>query len=233
MSWAEYLRSMENIYQPDPRNDSFVKFDPELKKFRRVELADYQRSIAELQLHSGVPEAVLIQFETAKNLYLYGWFVYRFYPVSEHHALTCLELALRTRFGKEIPKKYYGGKKPTLKPLLRYAIDCQEIKNAGFRRWRERVEFRARQRYEWAKIREMKEKGLDSTVLDYSAVEITDEDRDWDYLNILLDSLPFSRNDYAHGSASLHNQVRGTIELVGEIINQVFPPSKTVNLQTV
>jgi hypothetical protein len=85
---------------------------------------------------------------------------------------------------------------------------------------------RARYRYEQEKAREMDEKALESIILDYSEIQIEQRDRNWDYVGILLDTLPASRNDYAHGSSSLHNQVRGTIELAAEIINQIFPAVK-------
>ena len=39
-----------------------------------------------------MPREIVLQFETARNVYLYAWFVYRFYPVSEHQCLACLEL---------------------------------------------------------------------------------------------------------------------------------------------
>ncbi len=220
---AEYLRPLRNVLDVDPRNSLFVKLDRASRSFRPLELADYHKAISELSLHGGVPENVVVQFETAKNLYLYAWFVYRFYPVSEHQSLTCLEFALRERFERDIPKGYFRGEKPTLKPLLRYAVDSGHIRNDGFRRWHERVQMRARQRYEWEKAKEMDTKGLDSIILDESEVIVTEQDRDWNYLNIVLEVLPEIRNEYAHGTPSLHNQVRGTIELVAEIIKQIYP----------
>jgi len=46
------------------------------------------------------------------------------------------------------------------------------------------------------KLKEMKEKGLDSIELDYSKVVVTDEDReDFDYLDVLLNYIPSTRND--------------------------------------
>lgn len=219
---AEFLRPMDRVFNVDPRNRLFVTYDYTRRKFRSVELDRYHRSISELNLHAGVPESVVVQFEIAKNLYLYSWFVYRFYAVCEHQALTCLEFSLRERFGHEVPRRYFRGEKPTLSPLLRYAIDSKAVKNEGFRLWRERVQLRAQQRYQFDKLKEMREKGLDTIVLDYSQAVVEDADRDWDYLNVLLEVLPGIRNHYAHGTSSLHNQVRGTIELVAEIINQIF-----------
>lgn len=53
-----------------------------------------------------------------------------------------------------------------------------------------------------------------------------DEDlQDYDYLSVLLKHIPSTRNDYAHGSDMLHNQVLHSFEVVSELINQLFPPS--------
>lgn len=50
--------------------------------------------MSELTLHSGVPVAVLQTFETAKNVSLYSWFVYRFHRVAELVVYSALEFAL-------------------------------------------------------------------------------------------------------------------------------------------
>jgi hypothetical protein len=71
----------------------------------------------------------------------------------------------------------------------------------------------------------MEAKGLKSILLDDSEVVVKDEDRNWRYIDILVDTLPATRNMYAHGSGSIHNQVRGTLEIVSEIVNQIFPES--------
>ncbi len=209
----ESLRSLEYIFEPDPRNAVYVVFD---QNDRPYDITDHYKAISQIELHASVPEDIAVQFETAKNLCLYAWFIYRFYPVAEHHAFTCLELALRTRYEKELSKK------PGLKFLLKYAIDKGDIKNDGFQRWHEVVERRAMARYSGEKIQEMMEKGLKSIELDYSKVQITDVDRNIHYAKILLETLPEIRNHYAHGAILLHDQVLGTIELVSEIINQLY-----------
>lgn len=211
----ESLRSLEYIFEPDPRNTVYVIFD---ENRRPYDIADHYKAISQINLHAGVPENIAVQLETAKNLYLYAWFIYRFYPVAEHHTFTCLELALRTRYEKEVSKK-----EPFLKFLLKYAIEKGDIKNEGFRRWREVVERRAMASYSGEKIQEMMEKGLKSIELDYSEARITDVDGNIDYAKILLETLPEIRNRYAHGTTLLHDQVLGTVELVSEIINQIYP----------
>lgn len=214
------LKPLSGVLSADPRSDNQSVLD--ILQPGEDALDEHHRAVAEISLTSSVPEDVNIQFETAKNLYLYAWFVYRFFPIAEHHALTCLEFGLRQRFPK-LPKKYWDKPwMPTLRPLLRFAVDSQAIKNEGFRQWRDQVSVRAQQRYSLERQTYMREEGLSHLELDYSQAIPNDEDNDWDYLSILLEVLPGIRNHYAHGSAYLHNQVLGTLELVSEILNQLF-----------
>ena len=220
---AEYLRPVENIFEPDPRNTWLVAFDSEKGGSRPIHVRDYYEAVAQFTLNSEVPEDIVVQFETVKNLYLYAWFVYRFFPVAEHQAFVCLELALRKKYENHITKEYYkNSNRPHLRHFMRYAIDRGDIRNEGFRKWHKNAEHRAKFRYEIEKLDELKEKGLDQIELDYSEMEITDADRDWDYINSLLEYLPRLRNQYAHGTETLHNQVLGTIQVVSEIINQIY-----------
>jgi len=52
-------------------------------------------------------------------------------------------------------------------------------------------------------------------------------DPEWDLLAFLEKALPRIRNDYAHGTYNLAPTALGIIELVHEIINQLFPSSAT------
>lgn len=69
---------------------------------------------------------------------------------------------------------------------------------------------------------EMVERNLDQIEVNYEQAVPNDQDRDWNYLAVLLDVLPEIRNAYAHGSTVLHNRVLGTLELVSEMLNQLF-----------
>lgn len=217
----DWVKPLEAIYAADPRSDNQAVLD--MFQPGAIALAEHHCAVANIKLSGAVPEHIVVQFETAKNLYLYAWFVYRFFPVAEHHALTCLELGLRRRFPDPLPKKYWEKRgKPTLRPLLNFAIDTRVIKNECFRQWHDQVNVRARQRYSLERQMEMREQGLSQIELDYTQAMPNDQDRDWDYLPILLEVLPGIRNCYAHGSDLLHNQVLGTLELVNEILNQLF-----------
>lgn len=228
ISNPDYLKPLNTVCVADPRSNGFVRIDA--RGCRKLGIDDYHADVVQFILDSCVPEHIRIHFETAKNLYLYAWFVYRFFPVAEHHALACLELALRERFKDGLPKSYWNkvDRKPTLKPLLRFAIDTGVIRNQGFRRWHDRVAQRARDRYAHERHLEMIERNLDQIELNYEQAIPNDEDREWNYLPILLDVLPEIRNSYAHGSTMLHNQVLGTLELVYEMLSQLFDGDRVV-----
>lgn len=225
----DFLRSPECTCKADPRSEAFSVLAE--TGFRPKTIADQHKAVADLTLHDGIPEGVRIQFETTKNLYLYSWFVYRFYPVAQHHAYTCLELALRECFEEELlaagePKREHG---PGLKRLLTYAVEKGFLKNENFEVWRHRTRVNAKMRTMYEELEEMSRLGLDQMEIDESKVEIKDVDRNHDYLTILLETIPYLRNHYAHGSKSLHNQVLGTVQVVAEIINQIFPKKESMN----
>ena len=74
----------------------------------------------------------------------------------------------------------------------------------------------------------MIERDIEQIEIDYEQAVPNDQGRECNYLPILLEALPEIWNSYAHGSTRLHSQVLGTIELVGEILNQLFQPAGDV-----
>jgi hypothetical protein len=222
---ADTLKGLTEIDKADVRSSFFSRFDE--KGIREDSLAEHHADITRIELSSTVPAGVVVQFETAKNLYLYAWYVYRFYPVAAHQVLTCLELGLRERIGGSLPPKYLRRPNdvPTMRPLLRCAIDRGLIRNEEFRQWREHVQRRAENRYRDEQVAALVETGLESCELRYENAVPNEQDKDFDYLAILKEVLPDIRNSLAHGSTHLSNQVLGTFELVQEILNQLYRPS--------
>ncbi|WP_232071314.1 hypothetical protein [Paraburkholderia pallida] len=220
LSAAESLRSPGTAAEPDPRTAMFAGQ-------ALPSLAAHHRDIEAIQLTIGVPEAVAIQFETARNLYLYAWHVYRFFPVAQSQALFALEFGLRERLPDRLPDRYQRPRQqqPMLAGLLGYAIELGLIRNEGFSRWHRAAEGRARQRRSMEIIQTMIDQQLESMeVDDDEPVNITPCDQRWDLVQILQKSLPSLRNELAHGSSMLTNQVLGTIELVAEILSQIYAP---------
>ena len=221
----EKLRPVALVCEPDPRSTMFGMVDLKTGAFRTVELTDHHGMIAALTLHGGVPEDIVHQFETARNVYLYAWFVYRFYTVAEQHSLACLEMALRDRLKAEVAAGMidYKGKHPTLKPLLKYAVEKGLIRNEGFEIWRNRGTINSRARVEMEKFQEMTEKNVNEIEWDESEIAVTAEDLEWDYAATLVEVLPRLRNTYAHGTTNLHNLALMSMRAVCEIINQLYP----------
>lgn len=218
LSAAESLRSPDTAAAPDPRTTMFAGQSLPC-------LAAHHQEIEAIQLTDQVPEAVAIQFETARNLYLYAWHVYRFFPVAQSQALFTLEFGLRMRFPGRLPERYQNPKhrQPMLAGLLNYAIDQGLIRNEGFRRWHEVAAGRARERQSMEAIRIMIDQQLESMVIqEDEPLYVTLEDQNWDLVHALRKNLPRLRNELAHGSSLLTNQVLGNIELVAEILSQVY-----------
>ncbi len=192
---------------------------------RKITLQDYHARLSALQLNSSVPEQIVIQFETSKNIYLYAWFVYRFYPVVDQHVLSVLELALRERLGSEIPENspYRNRGRLYLRSLLRYCIDHDLLKDEHFESARQSIKVRAWSRHLYESIERMERDGLTEMAFDESKIQIQDVDRDIDYVSNLKDSLPGIRNAQAHGSTRLDRSSFGTLKIVSEILNQLWP----------
>lgn len=243
----DFLRSPNNIFDPDPRSAGFEILGEQ--GFRPKALLDQHDAVAQVTLHDRVPREIVVKFETAKNLNLFSWFVYRFHSAAVSHVYECLELALRTRFKEDLiaheerkrraqydqelknnphkkrPYQPIDKEKfrPTMHPLLKYAIEVGALKNENFHAWQLKTKVRARSRRDIEVIRKMTELDLTELQMDDSDIEITDEDRDHDYLSQVLESVPFLRNHYAHGTSALDNSSLGALRLASEIINQIFP----------
>jgi len=235
---AEGLRTLEQLLMPDTRMN-FLAIR-EGGSFRKLTQKDRYELIEALGLSEQVPEEVRVQFDTARNAYLYAWFVYRFHVVAEHHALATLELALRTRLisagildakGKyttSLPPKIPGGpprketKKAMLSNLLKLADDHGLLRNDWIENRRGWAMLLARERQFLERSRKMSELGLtEMDVPDEEPVPTADE-LNFDWVGHFTETLPGIRNIYAHGSSSLHTTVLRTFEITRTFINQLF-----------
>lgn len=113
--------------------------------------------------------------------------------------------------------------KPGLGPLLKHAIKERLVRNEAFQarcRW---AHERAISQYEYEQMVKMSEVGMSQMTINSSGVSPTDEDLNHDWLKDFLDAIPYIRNEYAHGSGMLYPSVLQAIEVVTELINQLFP----------
>lgn len=223
---SDKLRSPSCVLEPDPRTHLFVRLDLKTGESHHRVIEDQYKAIACFELNTAVPIDVATHFETAKNLYLYAWFVYRFYPVAEQQALASLEFALRERFPDFVAAekiKHPRGIEPGLKKLMDYAIKENFVRNEDFSAREHWARRRAESRYRFQKIEEMRNAGIESWVEDEFEIVVTPEDFNYDWLHIFVKNIPSIRNEYAHGSPTLKSNARHVFEIVSEIINQLYP----------
>ncbi len=225
----EYLRTIDHVCEPDRRSIQLVSVNIQTGMIKDANLTDQHSAISRFVLNKDVPEEIRIHFETSKNLYLYAWFVFRFYPVAEQQALASLEFALRA-YLKEFVGWYIvqhrNGQEPGLGALLKHAIKQQVLRNEAFScrdRWA--LKF-AQNRYRFEKMKKMMDENIDSMEMDESTVQASEADFNYDWLGAFIDSIPAIRNDYAHGSKTLKHSVLHTFEVVTEIINQLYPENR-------
>lgn len=222
---AEELRSSNNIHDPDPRTENLVVIDGKSHFPRSITIEDQYGCISRFILNKSVPEEIVVHFETAKNLYLYAWHVYRFYPVAEQQAFATLEFALRLRLHEYVEqfKKDKCGREPTLHSLLKHAKETQILKNDLFPskyRWATQI---AKDRFCEQMYAKAREQGLSEFEYDDSHVIPTEEDLNQDWLSNFIKVIPKIRNDLAHGSSSLRHSVVHTFDVVSSMINQLYP----------
>jgi len=232
-SKGDEFKSLDNIYLPDPR-ENLTKID--LNTFQSVErtIEDHHRGIAEYSLLDSVPEEITTQYEVARNIYLYAWHAYRFYMVAEHQVLVVLEFAVKRAVGKKKIKRF-GEKQRKgsgLAACLCYINNKGLIKNEDFESWHRSRQQCAESKFQMDMIREMSEKGIDEFAYDPDEINVEDFPYEHDYMAILQESLPYIRNDHAHGTTTLHRQVLGSFDVVSTIINKLYAETETKPVST-
>ena len=226
---SDKLRSPDCVCDPDRRTHLFVNVNKNSGEVTPKVIDDQYQAIACFTLNSTVPSEVAAHFETAKNLYLFAWFVYRFYSVAEQQAIASLEFALRERlrdFVAAEKKKYPKSNEPGLKKLFGHALKERIIRNECISVRDNWARSRATERYRFQKSEEARIAGINSWREDDSKILVTPEDMNYDWLGDFYELIPKIRNSYAHGSWHLYPaRVRHTFEMVAEIIYQLYPSS--------
>lgn len=209
---CDALRSLEAVWLPDARNALDGKSIEQLHAL-----------LSGITLNGGVPVEVREQFETARNISLYSWFVYRFHPIASVAGYASLEAALRIRVAADpafrLPK---GQKHAGFKRMLRHAVTSGWIQNAGFENARRVSHGRASHK---AMIEQIRSNPDSDSILvrGPTPAEIERELRALPYAENLVESIPAIRNHLAHGHPFLDAGSVGVLRIVAEAINQLFP----------
>lgn len=187
------LKAFDELLEPDSRQKHFAVVNRLTGEARPLSLRDKYQAIEMISLAQYVPDDIREHFDTARNLLVYLWFVYRFNQVSELHAFASLEFALKTKCG-DSPKG--------LKKRLEMAVEREWIMDSGFKYYRpDAVE----------------------DLLDGEADRGNPDTKDvQEYCKTLVETMPFIRNELAHGSRRLHPNGLTTLAIVADLINQLF-----------
>lgn len=123
---AEEFRQVDEMFKADQRNLDA----PHVFAGQPTSAEMFREWVAEHNIPPECPEDLHIQFDVARNLYVYSWYVYRFTSPAQAQAYATLELALRTRF-EELGIKF-NKKRDGLSTLLKKAIKHGFLKDGGF-----------------------------------------------------------------------------------------------------
>jgi hypothetical protein len=223
----EEFKSLDEVTTVDRRNTYFVLRNRVTGETRPQELKDHYESVGRFVLSETVPEKVRSHFNTAKNVLLYTWFAYGFFPVAELQALNALELALKERIGEDGLKAFKKqlkktGKRHGLQAYIEHAAASKWIKNEDFQAYHRAPYERARYELQLKKSEEMREKGLSSIEYDEDEIVVPEENTT-DFVGILLNTVNWIRNTHAHGEVMLYPaSVWQTFEICSDFINALY-----------
>lgn len=239
---ADGLRTLTEMGQADCRLAHFSVRDG--RSFRRIDQEDRHEAIRQLELSRAVPETIRVHYDTARNVYLYAWHVYRFHVVAEHQALASLEMALRLAAferglvdgegrpaGRPTAAASASVKLPrplALAQLLTLARSEGLICNDRFTRRLQWAQDLADRRHSIEAIQFMRQENITEMTLSDDPPAPTRDELEFDWLADLVERLPKLRNEYAHGTQMLHATVLRTFEVVSDLVNQLWPPHAKV-----
>lgn len=206
---ADEFRRPESMSVPDIRWSFYKVLDPEAGTARPVTSDDHYRLICQFDLSEEVPTNIRIQWDAARNLWLYSWHVWRFQESAEMRAYSTFEMALRLRLGAQ-SKRDRGG----LKVLMLKAIRDELLKDHAIEYYRSRN-----------KLANRISPDIDAVRDNYLEADEIDKDSQH-YCLILAECFPKLRNGYAHGSESCGHSPVLTFSLCRDLINQLWVSTK-------
>lgn len=191
---VEILKDLSELCLADERQKLFVAdFDEVTGACRHWGIEDVYHEAASIELSVNVPDKIKSHFATALNLLVYSWFYYPFNVTAQFMAYTTVELALKEKYGV---KRY--SKKSSFRTLLDRAVKDGLIKSKGFSHIQNK-----------------------SSYVPYLGAELHSSGEQ-DYCDVLVEALPYLRNQLAHGSPMLHPNGGKSVRICSELINQLF-----------
>lgn len=217
---SDPLKPLETLFEQDRVLDS-----------RNIE--DRHQAISAIALHAGVPVKVRQVFETARNLSLYAFYVYRFHQASELMAYIAFEMALTKRLKQESPALLARGVTipQKLEKKINLAVREGWLKAEHSPSARRVALVRARQRKMHDDIKLMQAQGLaEMEITEPPASMIAEELANMDPLPA-LHAMRELRNALSHDHDMLSPSSMNTLQHVADRINALFPAPASVNAQ--
>ena len=200
------LKRPNEIFEPDTRSKSFVRFDAAGERPRTIN--DHYADISTIRLYDKTPDAIRDEFETIRNLYLYSWYVYEFTVPAIIYAHALVEQAIKEKCKRaDVSLEGVGG----LSKLLKICICKGWLTNAAFPfalEWTRTEIIPSAKDIELPKFRTIPLHGPTATT----------------YCEIIANTMPRIRNMYAHGETGLGfpTSCLRYIEKCACIINALF-----------
>ena len=91
------LKPASKLLESDPRRASEVIVNPVTGVTRPVEATDFHGIVAGIELNAAAPTVIREQFDLARNVFVYSWFVYEMATLAEKQAYATVEMALREK----------------------------------------------------------------------------------------------------------------------------------------
>lgn len=202
----DHLKSLDSVMEPDIRQQHLCT------------LEEMHQLLDDIVLNDEVPDDVYQLFETAKNLSLYSWFMYRFHQVSELVSYSALEMALRHRYLLDNPDK----KAPTLQGLLNYAKQKKWLSNEKFPNAMERALENAYHKKVITTLSVIGQNHEPIIIDEPSEAEVLEALNELDPVGCTVEASAKIRNILAHGSSTLHPGSIATLKRNAVVINQLF-----------
>jgi hypothetical protein len=98
---ADPVLSPEELLRMHPLSALFVRVDTEMAP----SLEEVEQKLSTICLRTSVPESVRRTFRLSRRLYLFAYFEYEFFTVSQHYALLALEAAVYSRWISDLPSE--------------------------------------------------------------------------------------------------------------------------------
>ncbi len=195
----DFLKPLPEIWTPDSRQTIWESVSSEDGSTRPLTLEDHYASIEQIVLNPEVPEDIRQHMETAKNLALYSWYVYRFIPVAELHAYSALEWALRVRL--EIPDH----RSPKFSRLLTEAV------NKGLLQTKDFEAFSGSDPFPIVTGNSIIDANLPATIHTHP-----------DFMQVFQKAIVALRNVLAHGTFTIWPSGLMTLSVIATAINALF-----------